>query len=196
MKKLTTAVLFTVIAYFSFVGVALAQNAVVPADGSILDLLRPIYDAIVGGQWWIAAMFTLVLATTAAKRYLPGKLGLWVNGEYGQPLTVLVLSFAGAGLTALLAAGPGAVMSLSLAWLALKVAVGAAGGYTMLKQLVAPLLAKLAAIAPAWTQPIFAMLLWAFSKPSAIESAEAAGDAAVVANPAPGVPTNNNVTEV
>jgi hypothetical protein len=187
MKKLTTALLFTAIAYFSFIGVALAQGAVMPNDGSLLDLLRPVYEAIVGGQWWIAAMSGIILATTAAKRYLPGKLGAWVNGEYGQPLTVLILSFAGAGLTALIAAGPGAVMSLSLAWLALKVAVVSAGGYTMLKQLIAPLIQKLADVSPSGLKPIFSILLWAFSKRDAIQTAETVGGAAVAANPAAGV---------
>lgn len=194
-KKLTAVVAFTAIAYLSFVGVALAQGAVVPNDGSLLDLARPIYEAIIGGQWWIAAMLGLILATTAAKRYLPGKVGAWVNSSTGQPLTVLVLAFAGAALTALMAGGPGAVMSLSLAWIALKVAVGAAGGYTLLKSLIAPILQKLADKAPSSLKPIFALLLWAFSKRSAVQEAETAGNAAVAATPAAGAPSTD-VTEL
>ncbi len=187
MRKLLTAGFFAIVAYFSFVGVALAGNAV-PEDGSLLDLARPVYEAIMGGQWWLAAMFGLIFATTAAKRYAPGKLKGYINGDIGQPVTVLVLSFAGAASTALLAAGPGAVLTMGLAWAALKIAVAATGGYQMLKQLLAPLIQKLAAKAPSWMQPIFSVLLWVFSKPSAIAKAEKAGDDAVAANPPTGTP--------
>jgi hypothetical protein len=186
MRKITTFLLFTALAYFSFIGVALASDAVVPTDGSLLDLAKPVYEAILGGQWWLAAMLGLILLTTAVKKYAPGKIGTWVNGEYGQELSVLLLAFGGAGATALLAAGPGAVLTGALAWAALKVAVGAAGGYSLLKALVAPLLVKLQAKAPAWMQPVFGLLLWVFSKPTATEAATAAGDAAVVADPAKG----------
>lgn len=186
MRKITTFLLFTAMAYFSFIGVALASDAVVPTDGSLLDLAKPVYEAILGGQWWLAAMFGLILMTTAAKKYAPGKIKNLINSEYGQPLTVLTLSFGGAAATALLAAGPGALMTGALAWAALKIAVGAAGGYELLKQLVVPFLVKIQAKAPAWSQPIFGLILWAFSKPSATESAEKAGDDAVAANPPKG----------
>ena len=62
MKKLTTAFLFAVLAYFSFVGVAVAQG-VVGSEEPILDLAKPFYEAIMGGQFWLAAMFGLILAT-------------------------------------------------------------------------------------------------------------------------------------
>jgi hypothetical protein len=186
MRKISTIVLFAAVAFLSFAGVAFAAGEVIPPDGSLLDLAKPIYDAVLGGQWWLGAMFGLIFLTTAAKHYLPGKAGRMVNGDVGQPVTVLVLSFAGAAITALMAAGPGAVMSLTLAWAALKIAVGASGGYTLLKQLLAPLLAKLATKAPAWAQPLFTMLLWVFSKPSPVAVAEKAGDAAVEAKPGEG----------
>lgn len=195
MKKITTALLFSAITYFSFIGVALAQGVIVPEDGSILDLAKPVYEAVAGGRYWLGAMLGLVLLTTAAKRYLPGKAGAWVNGEYGQPLTVLMLAFGVAGAAALAAGGPSAVMSLALAWAALKVAVGAAGGYTLLKQLAAPFLIKLANKSPMWAQPIFSIILWVFSKPTPENLAKKAGDAAVVAKPPVGTP-NNDVTEI
>lgn len=195
MRKITTALLFAVVAYFSFIGVALAQGAVIPEDGSILDLAKPVYEAIMGGQYWLGAMFGLILVTTAAKRYLPGKAGAWVNGEYGQPLTVLVIAFAGAAAAALVAIGPGAALSGSLAWAALKIAASAAGGYALLKTLLVPFLMKLEPKAPAWLKWIFPMLLWAFSKPPAKVVAEKAGDDAVAANPATGTKTDD-VTEI
>jgi len=194
MKKLTTAFLFAVLAYFSFVGVALAQGAVT-GEEPLLDLAKPFYEAIMGGQYWLAAMFGLILATTAAKRYLPGKAGELVNGEYGQPATVLVLAFAGSAIAALTAVGPGAVLTGALAWAALKIAVSAAGGYALLKTLLVPVLVKLQPKAPAWLQWIFPMLLWAFGKPTAKVAAEVAGDKAVSENPPAGTPTNN-VTEI
>lgn len=186
MNKIYAALTFGLVAFLAFTGVAAAAGAVVPPDGSLLDLAKPVYEAIAGGQYWLGAMLGLILATTAAKRYLPGRAGTFVNGEYGQPLTVLLLGFAGAAAAALLAVGPGAVLTASLAYSALKIAIGAAGGYTLLKQLLAPVLVKLQAKAPAWAQPIFAVLLWAFSKPSAVAVAEKAGEAAVVAKPGDG----------
>jgi len=194
MKKLTTAFLFAVLAYFSFVGVAVAQG-VVGSEEPLLDLAKPFYEAIMGGQFWLAAMFGLILATTAAKRYLPGKAGKFVNGEYGQPATVLVLAFAGSAAAALTAVGPGAVLTGALAWAALKIAASAAGGYALLKTLLVPILVKLEPKAPAWLKWIFPMLLWAFAKPTAKIAATAAGDAAVAANPPAGTPTND-VTEL
>lgn len=187
MRKIFAVLTFAFVAYFSFMGVALASDAVVPTDGSLLDLAKPVYEAVMGGQWWLAAMFGLILLTTAVKKYAPGRIKELVNGEYGQEATVIILAFAGAAATALLAAGPGAVMTGALAWAALKVAVGAAGGYSLLKSLVAPLIVKLQAKSPAWLQPVFGLMLWVFSKPTAVQAAEDAGAAAVKADPAQGV---------
>ncbi len=195
MRKLIPVFLFAVVAYFSFMGAALAQGVVVPTDGNLLDLAKPVYEAFLSGQWSLGLMFALIFTVTALKRYLPGKAGKVVNGEYGQPVSVLVLAFAGAAVAALVAMGPGAVLSGALAWSALKVAVTAAGGYTLLKQLVAPLLVKLEPKAPVWLKWIFPMLLWAFSKPTAKVVAEKAGDDAVVANPPTGTKTDD-VTEI
>ncbi len=195
MRKITTATLFAILAYFSFIGVALAQGAVIPEDGSILDLAKPVYEAILGGQYWLGAMLGLILATTAAKRYLPGKAGEWVNGDYGQPLTVVAIAFGGAAAATLVAMGPGAVLTGTLAWASLKIAASAAGGYALLKTLLVPFLLKLEPKAPAWLKWIFPMLLWAFSKPTAKAAAAKAGDAAVAAKPATGTP-NNDVSEV
>lgn len=195
MRKLLVTVGIALVGFVAFAATASAATVVVPEDGTLLDLAKPFYEAIMGGQWWLAAMFGLILATTAAKRYLPGKAGLWVNGEYGQPLTVVVLAFGGAAAATLVAMGPGAMLSGALAWSALKIAVAAAGGYTLLKQLVVPLLVKIEPKVPVWLRWIFPMLLWAFSKPPAKATAEAAGNDAVVANPPAGTPTGD-VTEV
>jgi hypothetical protein len=195
MKKLATATLLALLAYFAFVGVAVAQGAVAPEDGNVFDLAKPFYEAIMGGQYWLAAMFGLILATTAAKRYLPGKAGTFVNGQYGQPATVLVIAFAGSAAAALVAIGPGAVLTGALAWAALKMAVSAAGGYALLKQFVVPLLVKLEPKAPAWLKWAFPLMLWAFSKSPAKAVAEKAGDDAVAAKPPAGTPTND-ITEV
>lgn len=193
MTKIYTALTLLAVAFLGFTGTAFAASEVAPSDGSWLDLAKPVYDAVIHGQYWLGASLALILAVALAKKYLPGKAGAFVNGEYGAPLTVLLMSFGGAVATAL---GAGqAVMSAGLAWTAFKVAVGAAGGYSLLKKLLAPLLRKLAAKAPSWMQPIFAMILFVFDKPTAVETAEKAGDDAVAAKPPTGAP-KNDVTEI
>lgn len=199
MRKISTFVLTLVVAYLAFMGAALAGNAVTPEDGSILDYAKPVFDAIMHGQGWLAAALALVLLVTATKRYsskipvIGPKVSAFVNGQYGQPLSVLLLSFGGAVATALAAGG--AVMTAALAWTAFKIAIGAAGGYSLLKALLAPLVAKLGAKAPAWMKPLFDLVLWVFSKPTAIEKAEKAGDEAVASTPTTGAP-KSNITEL
>ncbi len=199
MRKIFLTPLLFLVAYFSFVGVAIASNAVVPEDGSMIDYLKPIYDAFTSGAYWPAAMFLVIFIVTALNRYaskipvVGAKVDAFLDGQYGKPLTVVLLSFAGAVIAAL--ASPGAVMSGAVAWAALKVAATAVGGYELLKQLLVPIIQKLGAKAPAWMKPVFDLILWAFSKKSAVAKAEEAGAKAVAENPAPGAP-KSDVTEI
>ncbi len=201
MTKAFTAFTVALVGYLAFMGAAFAGNAVAPGDESILDMIKPVFDAVVHGQWWLGASLALILAVTALKRYahkIPKfgpKLSAAINGDIGQPITVLALSFGGAIATAAAAQGTVFVMSAALAWTALKVAVGAAGGYSLLKSLLAPLIVKLGAKAPAWMKPLFDMVLWAFSKPTAVEKAEKAGDDAVAANPPTGA-SKSDIAEI
>lgn len=148
--------------------------------------LQPILDAITGGQWWLAASLALVLTVGLLKRAAPaGALRDWVNSDVGGSVLVLLASFGGAMATAL---GAGAAVSWVLAWTALKVAVGAAGGYSLIRNLViTPLTeSKWYASAPGWLKSVVGMLTWVFLKPTPIEAATTAGNDAVVAKPPTG----------
>lgn len=199
LKKLFIAPILFLVGYFSFIGVAAASSAVILPDESILDLAKPVYTAIMDGQYWVAAMFAVILLVAALNKYagkipkVGPKIDTFLDGEYGKPVTVLLVSFATASLAAL--ATPGAAMSIGLAWAALKIAAGAAGGYELIKRLLVPLVRKIGAKAPSWMAPLFDLLLFAFSKKSAVVKAEEAGNAAVIANPAPGAP-KSDVTEI
>lgn len=171
----------------SFTAAAFAAGGT--EDPALIDLARPVWEAAQNGQWWIAIALALVLATAAFKRYAPGKLGRWANRDAGGALLVLVGSFGGALATGLAAAGTNA-LTLALIWTAGKIAIGAAGGYSLIKKLlVDPLLASdwYQNRAPGWLKSILALALWAFTRPTPTEEAEAAGSAAVKKDPPTGV---------
>lgn len=168
-----------------FTATALAAGAATPGDESLLEMAKPIYDAFVHGQKLYAGMLALVLVIAAMKRYAPGKVGAWLQTDIGGALTTLVMSFAGAMATSL-AGGVG--VSFAMVKAAAMIAVGAAGGYSLIKKLVVePFLKPLSKKAPAWAQPIFAVVFWIFDKKSPVAEAEAAGEAAVKADPGKGV---------
>lgn len=177
--------------FVAFSATAFAAGQIAPTDGNIWDHAKPIYDAIVGGQWWLAASLALVFAVAAFKKYagrVPKygpKLDAFANSDHGGALLVLVGAYGGALATGLVASGLSS-LTLALAWAALKVAVGAAGGYSLVKKLVLPVLRKIADKAPSWAKPIFTLVFWAFEKTTPTEQAEQAGDDAVKANPASG----------
>ena len=182
MKKIYTTMALTAITLVSFTAAALAAGAVVPADGSLIDLFKPIYEAMMGRHWWLGGSLTLVFCVAVFKKCAPAKWQEWSNGDVGGAVLVLVGSFGGALATGLLAIGTDAV-TLALAWTALKVALGAAGGYSLIKKLLGPIAAK----APLWMQPVLNVLLWMFNSSPAIVKAEEAGKAAVAAAPGAGV---------
>ncbi len=173
----------------SFTATAYAAGALTPDDGSLLDLARPVLDAVMHGQYWLGASLALVLLVTAFKRYAPaGKLQDFAHSDAGASILVLLLSFGGALATALLAAGTNAV-SLALLWAALKVALGAAGGYALIKNLLVDPLMNTAWYqnsAPAWLKSVMMLLMWAFVKPTPTEVATDAGNDAVNSNPPTG----------
>lgn len=162
-----------------------ASSTVAPADGNLLDLARPIFDEIMKGHYIAAASFALVLSVALLKRYAPGKLSTYVHSDAGGALTTLFMAFGGALATATMGGAP---WTWGMCWAALGVGVTAMGGYTAIKKLfVEPLLRPLMARAPAWSQPLFALVMWIFDKSTlATKSAEAAGTVAVAANPGAG----------
>ena len=189
MRKLLTplslALGFLGVTLLGFVVSAHAANAVAPDSTSVSETGRAIFDQIMAGHYVAAAAFTLVFVVALAKRYAPGKMGEFVHSDHGGALTTLLMAFGGALATATVGGAP---WTWAMCWAALGVGVTAAGGYTMLKKLVVePLLRPLMAKAPAWAQPIFAMVLWMFDKPMAADQkATVAGEQAVNANPGGG----------
>lgn len=174
------AFLFLIVALISFAGTGVAFAAT--EDGGLLDLARPVFDAVMGGNYAYAAALALVFAVALARRY-GSKRWPWLGGDVGGSLLVLLGSFGGAVATAV--AG-GAGLSLTVVWMACKVAAGASGGYTLIKRLAVPLLRSIIQKLPKLAQKPFGLILWMFEG-SAVAKAEKAGDAAVAANPASGV---------
>lgn len=162
----------------TFAGVAAAQSAAGGEEATLLDLARPVAEALLSGNPGLAAALALVLAAAIARRYLAPKVPFFAS-DVGGALLVLVGSFGGAAAAAITG---GASWSLALAWTALKIATAAAGGYSLAK----PLILWAAEKSPSWLKPVFALVLWVFEKGSPVAKAEAAGAAAVAANPAPG----------
>lgn len=171
MRYYLTAFLFMLL---SFVGtsVAFAQS------DAIIELAEPVLQAIMGGQYAAAAALALVLAVALLRRYGVKRWPALGSAAAGSIL-VLVGGFGAALATSLLA---GSALSGTLAYSALKVSLLAAGGFSLLKPLIAALQRK----APSWLSPAFRLVSWVFDKPSKIAAAEAAGLAAVEANPGKG----------
>lgn len=177
------------IGLLAFSATAFAADAVTDANSSILDLAKPVFNAFSGGHYAYAAALGVVLLVALVKRYLGDKVK-WLHSDAGGSAMALVASAATAMAAGL--AAPGATVTMSLLKSALLVGVGAAGGYAVLKNLlIEPVLKPLAAKAPAWAQPIFAIVFWIFDKPDSVIATEAnaaaAGAAAAQAAPSQGV---------
>ena len=175
-------------ALLAFNGTALASDAVTGADGSWLDLARPVFDALSGGHYAYAGALLIIVIAALVKRYLGDKVA-WLHTDAGG--SALALVTAAATATAAGLAAPGATLSLGLLKTSLAVGVGAAGGYAVLKNLIVdPILVPLETKAPAWAKLPLALITWVFdhgtSGQQAIAAATAAGTAAVAASPAPG----------
>lgn len=186
MQRLISMIAVVLAFLAAFTGTAIAAEPL--ADGSLVDLAKPVLDAVMGGNWWLGAALALVFATTGLRRY-GGARWPWLKTDEGGTLTTLMLSLGGALATALAA---GTAPSLGLLVTALGVAVGASGGYTAIRRLLAPALRRLAGKLPG---PLgkgvnlgLDLLLWAFESHGrkAVAKAEAAGQAAVEAKPAQG----------
>jgi hypothetical protein len=176
-----------VIGVVSFAAVAHAAGVMASPDASILDLARPVYDAILAGQFTLAGTLAIVLLVAAVKRYFTtGKFGTFVHSDAGGALLALVGGAATAASAGLLA--PGASLSLGLFKASVVAGIVAAGGFAIVKNLlVEPLLKPLSDRAPAWMQPVFTLIFWVFDHGvSPTEEATASGTAAVAAKPAAG----------
>lgn len=192
ISTIITAALAVLLGLFCFAGTALAADAVATqTDTSWLDMLRPVYDAFHAGHYLAAGALVVVLLVSLVKKYAgSGKFGAFVGGKIGSTLAVLVASFAGT-IAAATASGDWNTGMLSSAGL---VAIAAAGGYTVLKDLIVdPLVASnwYKTKAPSWLKGGMQLVLWIFDKPAAaaqvVATAEKAGADAVAAKPSAGV---------
>lgn len=169
-----SALVVMLLAFLCTTGIAVAAA---PDDGSLIDLARPVFDAVMSGEYVYAAALALVLLVAIASRYGSRWMPFLGTGP-GKVLLVVLGSFAASVSTALAA---GVALSAAMFWTATKVAVTAAGGFSILKAMLKPLLPKL----PSWARK---PLSWVFASRS-IEDAEKAGDKAVGENPGGGVPS-------
>lgn len=153
-------------------------------DASLLDLLKPVYDALTGGRYAYGTVLGLIALTAVIKRYASID---WLHTDTGGSALVATGALLAALATGL--ASPGAVITVSLMAGAFKAGLIAAGGYAFVKNvLITPLLPHL----PDWLQKVLSPILWVFDnsgKPAAVVIAESveAGAAAVEATPATGV---------
>lgn len=186
MNKVVSILTFIALVLLGFTATAFAAGEVLsPEDGSLLDLARPVFDAIMHGNWWLGAALAVVMLCAMSRRYLPDAWGgRFIRGDVGGVLLAFAMAFGGAMATVLTA---GAAMSGAVAMTALKVALAAAGGYTAIHKLASSLVATawFQGKAPAWLKSVVGMALSMLGS-NAIAKAEAAGKAAVEAKPAPG----------
>lgn len=184
--KIVPFVTTFLIAFLGFASAAIAATPLTPDDGSLLDLARPVFDAIVHGNYWLAAALAVVLLTAAAKKYLPDAYGgRLVRSELGAMATAFVLAFAGALATTF--AAPGAAMTMAVLMAALKIGTAAVGGFMILHKLVGVLAATkwYQEKMPAPVKALVAFIMGMIGS-SAVKKAEEAGAKAVEANPAKG----------
>lgn len=153
-----------------------------------IDVLSPIWDALRTGRPALAAALMLVAVAAMVRKYGSTRVP-WLNSELGSAATVLVGSFGAAAASAMTG---GSEPSWSLAWQALVIAIGASGGYSLVKQLlVDPVLRPLSLRAPKWLQPVFSVLFWPFDHPTAqlpdIAGSVRAGESALRDTPPEGI---------
>lgn len=188
LETLTLGVIAVVAVLLGFAGTTYAATGAVAAADA-MPSAETVYKAIMAGHYWYAAAAVLVFGVAVIQKYgekapVVGRFLKWTSTSWGAPLLVALSSVTGALATALAA---GAAPSLSMLWAALGIAVGAGGAWKFGKELAAPFLRWLQPKLPAPVRPLISILLWVFEKPDPVTTAEAAGDAAVKANPAPGI---------
>lgn len=189
--RILLALLLAAVAYLSFTATSVAATtaiaaADVSADGSLLDLAKPVLDAVKNGNGWLAAALAVVLLVTAARKFKGSRLP-WLDSKAGAAAANVLTGFAGMLATAF---GAGTLPSWALVAVSLKVSIVAAGGFTLIKELAGPALRWVEGKSPAWlrplVKPVFDLILWPFEKRDPVADAKAAGDAAVKAKPAQG----------
>lgn len=180
--KIATAALMAGSSLFGFAAMGAAAQPVPGETDALGDLLRQLFESFSKGQTALAGVLALILAVRLVREYVAPKVP-WLRSDVGGASSLLLLAFAGSLASALVA---GSALSWPLAWGALKLAVAAAGGYTLVRRLLLPLLEKIPM--PAWLKSVLNAALYMFGKPgeSALAAAAQAGDDAVAASPPAG----------
>ncbi len=175
----------------AFTSTALAQS--VAASPDTATLLQQIFDSIAHGQGWAGAATGVVLACALARKYMPAA---WTEGTKGDIVgtaTAFVMAFAGS--IAAHAIAPGATMTMAVFATAAKIGVAANGGYTIIHKVASWLVAwgKL----PPWATSVLSLVTaLAGSNAVTLAKADAAGAAAVAADPPKGMAGGDTITEV
>lgn len=183
IKTFATLILLTL---FGFTATAFAAGPSAPDSESLLDLARPVFDAVMHGNYWAAASLGVVLSLSFARRYMPAS---WKDGIKGDIIgTAFAFGFAAFGAVANAALAVGfAGMTTALALTALKIGVVAIGGYSVIHKFAtwAASTNWFKQHAPTWLVSLTSLVLTLIGS-NAIAKAEAAGQAAVDASPSPG----------
>lgn len=192
-KTVSNIVQFTAVAALglaSFGATAYAASTATAAEESLLDMLKPVYDAFRGGHYIGAGALTVIFAVALLKRYAPGRLRKFVYSDLGGTLSAFLVAAAGS----VAASSPDASWSWSILSTAFTLGLAGAGGYTVIKKvLVDRLLASTwyNTKAPSWIKMGLRVVLWVFAKPASeaavLAAAEKAGQDAVAAEPSRGV---------
>ncbi len=173
----------------AFTGTAFAADVVTDPDTS--EVLRQIFDAVVHGQWWVAASAVVIGLCGLARKYMPESWKTGAKGDVVGIATTFGIATAGAVITTL--AAPGAAMSIAVIATAAKIGAVAIGGWNVLHKVIGWLVAwdKM----PAWAKSILGLVASLIGS-SAVKKAEEAGSTAVAANPAPGMSAGGTPREV
>lgn len=160
----------------TFVGTSLA---LAQTNTELADLVKPVLDAVMSGQYMYAVPLALVLGVALLRRFGGARWPVLASAKVA-PLLAVFGAFAATMAAAL---STGASIDGHMVWTALTLVGASTAGYALLKPLLKPLIGKL----PSWAA---APLMLIFDTRSRAETAKAAGDAAVESKPSKGMPVD------
>lgn len=186
VKRVFSSLYVAVFFFLGFEASAFAATTALPEDGSWLDLAKPILDAIKNGNGWIAAASFLVLASAFTLKVLAPRYAFF-RTAIGALVIVFTGAYGAAVLTALAAAGTTALTG-ALALVALKIAIVAAGGYSVLRPLLVDVVEPFLLKRFPFLAPVLDLITYLFDKPPAaiVAKAEKAGADAAALKPSAG----------
>ncbi len=109
----------------------------VPAPENLGDLegiAKNLWEAVINRQWGLVASLAVVLIIVAARKYIPDEtpVGVWIRSKIGAIVLNFALAFGGAFATMLAA---GQAFSAVMVFKALTIALSAAGGWAIWKNI-------------------------------------------------------------